>query len=33
VEFAAEPTLAYAETRAASSFLEEEEHIDGVRVA
>jgi transcriptional regulator with XRE-family HTH domain len=33
LEFANEPTLAYAETRAASSFLEEEEHIDGVKVA
>jgi transcriptional regulator with XRE-family HTH domain len=33
LEFANEPTLAYAETRAASSFLEEDEHICGVKVA
>lgn len=33
LDFPTEPTVAYMETRATSSFLEEEEHIDGARVA
>ncbi|GAB3496062.1 helix-turn-helix domain-containing protein [Amycolatopsis cihanbeyliensis] len=33
LEFVNEPTLVYAENRRASSFLEEEEHVERVRVA
>ncbi|OZM75027.1 transcriptional regulator [Amycolatopsis antarctica] len=33
LEFASEPTLAHVESRNSSSFLEEDEHIDSVRLA
>jgi transcriptional regulator with XRE-family HTH domain len=33
LEFAGEPTLAYSETFLSSSFLEESEHVDGVKIA